>query len=423
MNNETEEVKDGKFELEVAPIESITRAEIDVQISTAHQFPRSLQQFYKRAEAMVTLDEDTAASCLFKITRGGKAIEGESIRMAEIVASCYGNLRSAVQISGYTPTRVSVRAVCHDLETNNFIAVEKQAKTTYSDGRPYNEDMAIMIANATISKALRDAIFRVVPKALLKPLIEKAKLVAIGTAETLKIRRTKAMSWVTSLKIDKARVFAVLGVVGEEDVGLEQLETLTGLRTAIKEGDQTVDEAFPLLEPTKPLFEHPAKKEQEQPEQKVNPKKEAKTKPAPAPAAVVPETKPSEPEPAQTNVTGHAEPPTTQVSAITIAPEPEPEPATLPPELQTEPATEPVQETKPEPPQPVITDAQAKLRDVILEMGYTFDDFKNWGKSTPMPWFKATPPNRWEDVPDDKASFFTSNKKGIGAAIKTFKAK
>lgn len=399
-----EKPKEMKFDLEVAPIESITRAEIDVQISTAHQFPRSLQQFYKRAEAMVTLDEDTAASCLFKITRGGKAIEGESIRMAEIVASCYGNLRSAVQISGYTPTRVSVRAVCHDLETNNFIAVEKQAKTTYSDGRPYNEDMAIMIANATISKALRDAIFRVVPKALLKPLIEKAKLVAVGTAETLKLRRTKAMTWVTGLKIDKTRVFSVLGVVGEEDIGLEQLETLTGLRTAIKEGDQTVDEAFPAPETTKPMFEHPAKKEQEQEQKKTEPSK-ADTK-SQVKEKIKEAIKP-EPEPAP-------------IEKITTVPEPPPIEKTAPmPEPQENLVMpDPDPETLPAAP----TQAQKDLAAAIAGKGHSFDDFVAWGM-TAIPFIKQKSPKDWTDIPDDKATFFLKNLSGVDAGIKGWKNK
>lgn len=42
--------------LEVLPpsaIESLERAQVDVQISTAHKFPRSLEMFKKRATSMV----------------------------------------------------------------------------------------------------------------------------------------------------------------------------------------------------------------------------------------------------------------------------------------------------------------------------------------------------------------------------------
>jgi hypothetical protein len=428
MNEENNEAKEMKFDLEVAPMESITKAEIDVQISTALAHPRSLAQFYRRAEAMITADQDTAESCFFKITKGGKVIEGESIRMAEIVASCYGNLRSAVHISGYTPTRVSVRAVCHDLETNNLIAVEKQSKTTYSDGRPYNEDMAVTIANATISKALRDAIFRVVPKALLKPLREKAKLVAFGTGQAFIDRRKKAFDWATvTRKVPADRVFAVLGVKGIEDMSVEHLEILTGLKNAIMEGDQTVDEAFPPIVDAKPMFDHPAKKEQESEQkatEKADPKKGSaiKTKPLPVPEPkVLPKTEPpivggdvTVKEAEQAAVL--AGPP---VEATKPEPLSEPQPpgipeSELPPELMPEP--EPEKEK-------VATESQLKLKDEITAAGFTFEDLGGWARTTPMPLFKTNPPKRWEDIPDDKAKFFVAQIKGIAAAIKGWKAK
>lgn len=415
MSEDNEQAKEMKFDLEVAPMESITKAEIDVQISTALAHPRSLAQFYRRAEAMITADQDTAESCFFKITRGGKVIEGESIRMAEIVASCYGNLRSAVHISGYTPTRVSVRAVCHDLETNNLIAVEKQSKTTYSDGRPYNEDMAITIANATISKALRDAIFRVVPKALLKPLREKAKLVAFGTGQAFIDRRHKAFLWATlTRKVPADRVLAVLGVKGEEDMTVEHLEILTGLKNAIMEGDQTVDEAFPPIVDAKPMFEHPEKQKQEAP--KAEPKKEAKAKTTPAPAETKapepkkePEPAPAaqapqpEPEPAPATVTGHAEPGPTTAAVEAPALFSDPEPTTAP-----GPAA--------------LSAAQEALKAELEKLGHSFEDLVGWGK-TSIPWIKANPPKDWAEVPDDKAKFYVTSMKGVNAGINSWKAK
>lgn len=182
-------------------------------------------------------------------------------------------------------------------------------------------------------------------------------------------------------------------------------------------------------EPEKPEFVHPAKAAQEnaaktapktetKAEVKPEPKKETKPAPTvnethvppvvtPQPAAA-PVTEPPDP-----NSTGHAEPPT----PIYDVPAQPPEETTLPPELQTpEPAPEPA-------PEPVLTETQAKLRDCISELGYSFADFLAWGKSTQMPWFKNSPPMQWSDVPDDKASFFCTNKKGIAAAIKTFKEK
>ena len=53
----------------------ITKAEIDVQISTAKAFPRSMKMFLNRAESMATVSEDVAASCSYALPRGGKSLE------------------------------------------------------------------------------------------------------------------------------------------------------------------------------------------------------------------------------------------------------------------------------------------------------------------------------------------------------------
>ncbi len=229
-------------------IESMQRAEIDIQISTAHRFPRSMQKFKARAIEMATLDEETAASCLYsRPVGGGKFAEGLSVRTAEIVGACYGNLRVAAMVVEQTERYVKARGMAHDLETNFASACEVIESTVKRDGTPYDERMRIVIAKACLAKARRDATFQVVPKALCKPIEQAARAVAVGDATTLTKRREQVLQWIGKLSIDAGRVFAVLGVKGADDIGLEELTTLTGLKTAIKDGEVSVDEAFPVL--------------------------------------------------------------------------------------------------------------------------------------------------------------------------------
>ena len=63
---------------------------------------------------------------------------------------------------------------------------------------------------------------------------------------TLEKRRNAVMDWIGKLGISQDRVFNAIEVKGLEDIGIKQLELLTGLKTAIKEGDASVDEAFPI---------------------------------------------------------------------------------------------------------------------------------------------------------------------------------
>lgn len=237
-----------------AALAQITKAEIDQQIATAHAYPRSIAKFKARALEMATLDEETAESCIYSRPVGKdpktgqqKYAEGMSVRMAEIVGACFGNLRVGAMIVEMTPRYVKARGFAHDLETNFASTSEVVESTVKSNGMPYDERMRAVVAKAAISKARRDATFQVVPKALCKPIEAAARQAAIGDASTIGKRRDAVAKWVAVLGIDPARVWASLGVAGAEDLTVDHLTTLTGVRTAIKDGESTIDEAFPQL--------------------------------------------------------------------------------------------------------------------------------------------------------------------------------
>lgn len=249
--------------IEVIPssaLESITRGEVDIQISTAHRYPRSIASFQRRALEMVTLDEETAASCIYSRPVGKeqdpvtkkwveKYASGLSVRTAEIVGACYGNLRVGAMVIEQTERYVKARGFAHDLESNFASTSEVIESTVTKDGKPFSERMRVVIAKSCVAKARRDATFQVVPKALCRSLEIEARKVAIGDSTTLEGRRDKVMAWAGKLGIAISRVFAALNVEGEQDIDLDKLEILTGLRTAIRDGDIRIDDAFPKSEP------------------------------------------------------------------------------------------------------------------------------------------------------------------------------
>ena len=231
-------------------IEAINRSEVDIQIATAHRFPRSMELFQKRSIEMVSQDSETAASCIYRRPVGKdesgkqKIIEGESIRLAEIVAGCYGNLRVSAMFIEQTDKYVRCRGAAHDLESNFAATSESVESIIDSKGKKYSDRQIIVTVKAALSKARRDAIFMVVPKALCKSITKVAREVAVGTKATLKDRVMSALKWTAKHGIKDEDVFKTLDVKGISDIGLEELETLTGLKTAINEGDITAAQAF-----------------------------------------------------------------------------------------------------------------------------------------------------------------------------------
>ena len=313
-------------------LEQIERASIDIQIATAKKYPRSMDKFYKRAEAMVTVDKATASSCLYSRPvgkEGGKMkyAEGESIRLAEIVASCFGNIRVAGRITEMEPRHVKAQGVAFDLETNTAYTAEVVESTVTRHGVPFSERMRVVVSKAAQSKAIRDAIFRIVPKSLCKPLAEKAKIVAMGDSKTFKDRRKNVVEWIKSLKIEPARVWAAIGIEGEEDIDKNILVLLAGIKTALEEGDCTINEAFPkpeaeqkgsTAERIKDHYDDPDKKVDEP---KTEPEKEKPTEKPPR----KPRSDKSKKRNQKSEQAEETPPETAQEQEPTSAPPPEPE--------------------------------------------------------------------------------------------------
>lgn len=222
----------------------ITKAEIDVQISTAKAYPRSLTMFMQKALSMATLNEDIAASCSYALPRGNKPIEGASVRLAEIVCASYGNIRAGARVIANDGKTVTAQGICHDLETNNSVTVEVKRKITDRTGKIFTEDMQVVTGNAACAIAYRNAVFKVVPSALVQDVYDKAKEVAKGTAETLVKRRDKALEYFRSLKVTDAQICEVLAIKKVEDIDLDKLAVLTGMRAALKNGEATVQSLF-----------------------------------------------------------------------------------------------------------------------------------------------------------------------------------
>ena len=128
-------------------IEQSTRTEIDLQIATAKKWPRMVQKSIDNVIDMVINDDELALSCTYKLPRGGKAITGPSVRLAELMASSLGNLRVKYEIIEITNEEITARGIAHDLETNFAASVDIKRSIIGKNGR-YTNDMIIVTGNA-----------------------------------------------------------------------------------------------------------------------------------------------------------------------------------------------------------------------------------------------------------------------------------
>lgn len=242
-----EDDQTGLVRPEVSALEAISRSEVAAQLDAAHRYPRSPTRFLREALSLATFSVDVAEACMYSLPRDGKMLNGPSVRLAEICASAWGNLHVGARVIDTTDREVVAQAVCWDLQTNVRVTIEAQRSILTKTGKRFSDDMIRVTGMAAISIALRNAIFRVIPRSYVQAVYEKARKVAVGDAETLVARRDDVLGRLVKMGVQQERVFARLGVAGATDITLEHLETLIGLGTAIKAGDLPLDEAFPAL--------------------------------------------------------------------------------------------------------------------------------------------------------------------------------
>ena len=230
-------------------LSALNRSEVDIQIATAKQYPRDLQATLNKIETYATMDKETAEDCFYVLRRKGaggqeSVIEGLSVRMAEIIAGAWGNLRVATRIIGNDGKMITAQAVCHDLETNLAVSKEVKRRITDKYGKTYSEDMQVVTGNAAASIAFRNAVLAVIPKAVTKKVINQVKQVALGQSIDLEQSRQNLLQYFNKIGVTKEQLFFYLGVKTLDQVDKQMVFELRATANAIKEGTTTVEESF-----------------------------------------------------------------------------------------------------------------------------------------------------------------------------------
>lgn len=267
-------------------IAAMTRGEIDSQIATAKQFPRSLAKVKDEARSLACMDAVTAFSCWYTVPRGGKNIEGPSIRLAEIMASAWGNLRYGARVIDEDDHFITVQGFAHDLEKNQAVTFEIRRRITYKDGRKFNDDMIAVTTNAASAIALRNCIFRVVPRALVNSVMADARRCAEGSIKNLEEARKAVVKYFGDKKISAERVCAVINRKSIDDITLNDVLILRNLAESIQHGDISLDEAFPRENVKMPAATNELPEAQPTPEQEPAKRGRKKKEPAAAEPAV-----------------------------------------------------------------------------------------------------------------------------------------
>lgn len=224
----------------------LQKAEVDQLITTARAYPRSLKRVQSAIMNMATLDEESAEECMYALPRGGKPIKGPSIRFAEILKQSFGNCRAGARVVDVNRIEMFIEAegVFHDLETNSSTTARVRRRISDKNGRLFKDDMIIVTGNAACSIAMRNAILAGVPKPLWRKAYDSVQATITGDITTLSENRERALKALAAFGVKPEQIYTALGREGLEDITVDDIATLRGMYSALKNGEATVEEMF-----------------------------------------------------------------------------------------------------------------------------------------------------------------------------------
>ena len=228
----------------VEVLDTINTSEINIAVATAKQYPRNMMKAKDEIYQLATTSRDTAEACFYAIPRAGKTIEGPSVRLAEIINYCYGNINSAVRVVSNDGKKITSQAVAFDIERNNRIMVEVSRRITDKDGKTFTQDMQVVTGNAAGSIAWRNAIFRLIPNAVWIDIQDQIKKFIVGDGKEMLKRRDSLIKKFNDMGITTEVLQKRMNLVDVKAINSDIMIKLFGVLTALNEGSSTVEDVF-----------------------------------------------------------------------------------------------------------------------------------------------------------------------------------
>ena len=246
-NYEVAQVAQGDAQ-SVIQMDAIEKANVDVQVLTAKQFPRNVTRAIQNSIVMATIDPDTAQMMRYALPRGGKPITGPSVHLAKLIVSNWGNVRAEAKVVQITDSQVVSRGTCWDLENNVATAIEVRRNIKSKNGQRFSDDMITVVGNAANSIAFRNAVFSVIPKAVTDKVYKAAQECITGDlSDEAKLlqKRTNCLKFFNDeYGITEEEVIKLCGKQTVNQIKADEIALMLGIYQSLKDGDTTVEEVM-----------------------------------------------------------------------------------------------------------------------------------------------------------------------------------
>ena len=246
-NYEVAQVAQGDAQ-SVIQMDAIEKANVDVQVATAKQFPRNVTRAIQNSIVMATIDPETAQMMRYALPRGGRPITGPSVHLAKLIVSNWGNVRAEAKVVQITDSQVVSRGTCWDLENNVATAIEVRRNIKGKNGQRFSDDMITVVGNAANSIAFRNAVFSVIPKAVTDKVYRAAQECITGDlSDEAKLlqKRTNCLKFFNDeYGITEEEVIKLCGKQTVNQIKADEIALMLGIYQSLKDGDTTVEEVM-----------------------------------------------------------------------------------------------------------------------------------------------------------------------------------
>ena len=254
MDNTPEEVTPTELPKEAVPKQSSNGHDILAHIfDAARKNPRDLEVVSNKIAAVGLRNPEDAATLFYRYKIQGKEIFGGSIRLAELLAYCCGNISIEVVSVKVSQDKKSVVAVVTGVDYEN---VTKWTLSLTRQVHGTSPEALTRTTNSLTSILVRNVIFKLIPPVVWMPLLRAAEKVAAGTAEALPKRRKKMLKqFKIKYNITTRQILSYLDKPTVNTITASQLHDLVGLWSALDLGEVGIDEIFNQSNPAKELEE------------------------------------------------------------------------------------------------------------------------------------------------------------------------
>lgn len=222
-------------------------AEVQGAIISAKKFPRDQFTAIKKIRESCQR-KSLADQAIYSYPRGGTMVMGPSIRLAEVLSQCWGNMDSGIRELSQEGGVSEVEAYAWDLETNNRQTktfhvphVRHTKKGTYKLHDP--RDVYEMVANMG-ARRLRACILAVIPGDVRDIAVaECKKTIAMGNGEPLIDRVRKMVKAFGEIGVPKKLLEKRLDH-NLEDTTPDELVELVAIYRTLKDGQAHASRFF-----------------------------------------------------------------------------------------------------------------------------------------------------------------------------------